>query len=95
MALQCVEIVPVGVCRGGGEDGKEQLKMLESSFKRKWASLMLACGMARLKPSSGQKKRLDLAVDYAVDLTPHWFRHNYITLLYDAGVDAVTAMRLV
>ena len=37
----------------------------------------------------------DLAVDYVVDLTPHWFRHNYITLLYDAGVDAVTAMRLV
>ena len=76
-----------------GEDNVRP--MSESSFKRKWASLMLACGMARLKPSSGQKKRLDLAVDYAVDLTPHWFRHNYITLLYDAGVDAVTAMRLV
>ena len=27
-------------------------------------------------------------------LTPHYFRHNYATLLYDAGVDVLGAQRI-
>jgi len=30
-----------------------------------------------------------------MELTPHYFRHNYITMLYDAGVSAPDAMRIV
>ena len=28
-------------------------------------------------------------------LTPHFFRHNYVTLLYEAGVDPLIAMKIV
>ena len=28
-------------------------------------------------------------------LTPHYFRHNYVTLLYESGVDPLIAMKIV
>ena len=28
-------------------------------------------------------------------LTPHYFRHNYITMLYEGGVDPLIAMKIV
>lgn len=28
-------------------------------------------------------------------LTPHFFRHNYVTLLYESGVDPLIAMKIV
>ena len=28
-------------------------------------------------------------------LTPHFFRHNYVTLLYESGVDPLVAMKIV
>ena len=28
-------------------------------------------------------------------LTPHYFRHNYVTMLYEAGVDPLIAMKIV
>ena len=28
-------------------------------------------------------------------LTPHYFRHNYVTLLYESGVDPLVAMKMV
>ena len=28
-------------------------------------------------------------------LTPHYFRHNYVTLLYESGVDPLVAMKIV
>ncbi len=33
-----------------------------------------------------EKKRFNISI-----LTPHYFRHNYASMLYDAGIDAVTA----
>lgn len=40
----------------------------ESSFKRKWTSLMLECGTAKVKPSSAKKKRLDRLKESSVKL---------------------------
>ena len=28
-------------------------------------------------------------------LTPHYFRHNYVTLLYESGIDPLIAMKIV
>ena len=28
-------------------------------------------------------------------ITPHYFRHNYVTLLYEAGIDPLIAMKIV
>ena len=28
-------------------------------------------------------------------LTPHFFRHNYVTMLYESGVDPLVAMKIV
>ena len=28
-------------------------------------------------------------------LTPHYFRHNYVTLLYESGLDPLIAMKIV
>ena len=28
-------------------------------------------------------------------LTPHYFRHNYITMLYEGGIDPLVAMKIV
>ncbi len=28
-------------------------------------------------------------------LTPHYFRHNYITMLYEGGIDPLIAMKIV
>ena len=30
-----------------------------------------------------------------VTLTPHYFRHNYVTLLYESGIDPLMAMEIV
>ena len=32
---------------------------------------------------------------WEVTLTPHYFRHNFVTLLYRAGVDPLKAMKIV
>lgn len=32
--------------------------------------------------------------EYATQITPHWFRHNYATVLYEADVDTAAASRI-
>ena len=32
---------------------------------------------------------------WEVTLTPHYFRHNFVTMLYRAGVDTLKAMKIV
>lgn len=44
-----------------------------------WYGLMTAAG---------------LATDGKPNFTPHMLRHNYITMCYESGIDAYTAMRL-
>lgn len=56
-----------------------------SSSNRLWRSLMER--MAELAPDIETRK------DGASILTPHYFRHNYASILYNAGVDVLSAQK--
>ena len=72
-------------------------------FNVVWHAMMQAAGFAHLKKRSADenearakkgKAPLKNRQLYDYDITPHWFRHNYISMMYDAGVPAETACRL-
>lgn len=65
----------------------------KSTYENKWISLMLPLGFVETREN--KKKYPDLRMRYKATITPHYFRHNYITMLYEAGVDPLIAMRLV
>ena len=85
---------------------RENGKPLSKSVQRHiWIELMVDAGFARLKEKYIEDR--DAAIefgfqppephidkDYQVDITPHWFRHNYATALFEGEVDPVTAMRM-
>ena len=56
-----------------------------SSSNRLWRSLMER--MAELGPD------IETREDGASILTPHYFRHNYASILYNAGVDVLSAQK--
>ena len=70
--------------------------LAQASFRRKWLSLMEDCYCV-------QDREIDKDTDRPTDirkrlkptLTPHYFRHNYITMLYDGGIDPLVAMKIV
>ena len=65
-----------------------------SSFKRMWYRLMLAAGCVEWREvTEGTSRPDDILKQIKVTLTPHYFRHNYVTMLYEAGVDPLIAMR--
>ena len=77
----------------------------KSQYRSMWLSLMHAAGLTTLKPEYIEDRDAALALglkpptpslytDYDVLITAHWFRHNFATLLFDAGVDPVTAMNI-
>ena len=74
-------------------DGKP---LSQATFKRKWISLMEDCYCV-------QDREIDETTDRPTDirkrlkptLTPHYFRHNYITMLYEGGIDPLVAMKIV
>ncbi len=68
----------------------------EATYKRMWLQLMLAAGCTverEVKP--GVSRPNDIRQKYKATITPHYFRHNYVTMLYEAEVDPLIAMRLV
>jgi integrase len=68
-----------------------------ASFLRRWMSLMIACGFAVYtprKPKGGKRIKTDVRFDWQCEITPHYLRHDYATRLFEAGVIAATAMRL-
>jgi integrase len=80
-----------------GSHGKP---MPKTSYQRMWLQLMIDCGMAERikdprKQIPGKPLRSDIRFQWKATVTPHYFRHNYITMLYEAGVDVVVAMKLV
>ena len=67
----------------------------QASFKRMWNRLMLSAGCVEwreVKP--GTSRPDDILKCIKPIITPHYFRHNYITLLYEAGVDPLIAMKI-
>lgn len=68
----------------------------QASYQRIWLSLMMDAGCVverEIKPDT--KRPDDVRKKYKATLTPHYFRHNYVTLLYEAGIDPLVAMRMV
>lgn len=75
------------------EDGKP---LPEATYNRMWLKLMLHAGCTvEKKPNPKSHRPNDIRQRFKATLTPHYFRHNYVTLLYEAGIDPLIAMRLV
>ena len=78
----------------------------DSEYRGRWNRLMLNAGYAhvsdryykkveRWKKEGKPIKSPNIVHDYDVDITPHWFRHNYITACVTAGLPAEVTMRIV
>ena len=70
--------------------------MAQSSFKRIWLSLMqdAYCVEDRVVGEDTDRPT-DIRKRLKPTLTPHYFRHNFATLLYEAGVDPLIAMKII
>ena len=69
-----------------------------NSFRRIWCGLMLDadCVEWREKKADAEMHRPnDIIYHVKPTLTPHYFRHNYVTMLYESGIDPLVAMRIV
>ena len=77
-----------------------------AEFRLRWNRLMFDAGLAHVSSTYREKvKRWEkqgkpitspnMAHDYEVDITPHWFRHNYITACVAAGIRPEVVMRIV
>ena len=68
----------------------------QATFKRMWCRLMAdaRCATVRDYDPHAEKNR-DILKQVRPTLTPHFLRHNYVTLLYEAGVDPLIAMKIV
>lgn len=86
------------------DGGKSHLT--EFGFTRKWTDLMIACGFTA--PSAQYQRRVEAALnqgkeppppgsvrDYTMLVTPHAFRHNYVTACVLAGIPPEVTMRIV
>ncbi len=68
----------------------------QATFKRIWSRLMLAAGCVEWREKKPDTDReYDILKCIKPTLTPHFFRHNFVTLLYEAGVDPLIAMKIV
>lgn len=56
----------------------------QSTYKRRWARLMRA--MLEADPTIENEDGVSI-------LTPHYYRHNYASVLYNAGVDILSAQK--
>jgi integrase len=79
--------------------------LTKSKQRHIWIELMLDAGFAHLKKEYIEDRNAAIALgieppepridkDYDVDITPHWFRHNYSTMLFEGGVELPTAMEM-
>ena len=69
-----------------------------NSFRRIWCDLMLNAGCVEWrdkKPDEELHRPNDIMKHVKPTLTPHYFRHNYVTMLYESGIDPLVAMRIV
>ena len=75
------------------ESGKP---LSQATFKRLWCRLMLAadCVEWRTKKPNTNREN-DILKCIKPIITPHYFRHNYVTMLYESGIDPLIAMKIV
>ncbi len=74
------------------ENGKP---LSQATFKRLWCRLMLAADCVEWRNKKpGTSRENDILKCIKPIITPHYFRHNYVTLLYEAGVDPLIAMKI-
>lgn len=64
-------------------------------FMYHFSKIIVEAGYGTVKPSSVGKKTLYPWSDYNLQITSHWFRHNYITACVLAGVPAEVTMKIV
>ena len=73
-------------------DGKP---LYQSTFKRKWLNLMEDCYCVQDREIDENTDRpSDIRKRLKPTLTPHYFRHNFATLLFEAGVEPLIAMKI-
>lgn len=77
-----------------GED--PSIPMPENAYKRHWLHYCKDMGFVTDTPTTFKNSRGRVCVkhNYKPTLTAHVLRHGYATMLYDAGVDAYTAQKL-
>ncbi|MBQ3761802.1 MAG: hypothetical protein II875_07320 [Clostridia bacterium] len=67
----------------------------QATFKRMWCRLMADARCATVRDyDPHEEKNWDILKQVKPTLTPHFLRHNYVTLLYEAGVDPLIAMKI-
>lgn len=76
--------------------GKDGGIMTSSEMRAKWVRWCKAAGLAELVETSirGKDGKPRRKTYYTGTLTAHQLRHGYCTILYEAGVDEMTAMDL-
>lgn len=75
---------------------KDGSPLPQASFQRIWLLLMMGAGcVVEREVTANTKHARNVRKRYKATLTPHYFRHNYVTLLYEAGVDPLVAMKIV
>ena len=67
----------------------------QATYKRMWARLMIASGCMVWRDKKQVSWPNDILSLVKPTLTPHFFRHNYVTMLYESGVDPLVAMKIV
>ena len=67
----------------------------QSTFDRAWLRMMIEIGCCTEREKLKNKGRKDDVLSkYIATLTPHYYRHNFITMMYKAKVDPLKAMKL-
>lgn len=66
-----------------------------TTYQRRYMAMMIDAGLAKeVVRKKAEKKKHDIRFDWTCEITAHYFRHNYATMLYYAGVDPLSAMRI-
>lgn len=75
---------------------KDDKPWSQNTYKRIWLNLMQDCGFTTERPKKENQHWANDPIDnLKSEITPHYFRHNYVTLLYETGIDPLVAMKIV